>query len=103
MRAYMSRVGIDVRLSMIKGVVDSYRECRAWEKPGDAVMPLIPPGKFNEEVECDLMSYKQHIVFHIIDRCIRWAAGQGIAECGSGLLSQLLDAARPSHGAVFRR
>eukprot|EP00959_Pyramimonas_sp_CCMP1952_P157712 3297722-Pyramimonas_sp.AAC.1 len=43
-------------------------------------MPSSLSGKFIEEVECDLMFYKQHIVFRIIDRCTRWAAGQQVAD-----------------------
>ena len=33
------------------------------------------PTKFNEEGACDLMFYKRHIAFHIIDRAIRYADG----------------------------
>eukprot|EP00959_Pyramimonas_sp_CCMP1952_P344732 7219900-Pyramimonas_sp.AAC.1 len=39
------------------------------------------PGTFNNEVECDLMVYKkEHNLFHIIDRCIRYAIGMGIPD-----------------------
>eukprot|EP00959_Pyramimonas_sp_CCMP1952_P147149 3079875-Pyramimonas_sp.AAC.1 len=37
------------------------------------------PGKFNEEVECHLMFYKQeHTICQIIDRCSRDATGIAI-------------------------
>eukprot|EP00959_Pyramimonas_sp_CCMP1952_P098973 2069030-Pyramimonas_sp.AAC.1 len=54
------------------------RGCGARDKPGHAVMPSIArPGKLQDEVECDLMFYKQEQqVFRIIDRCLR---------CGSGI------------------
>ena len=39
------------------------------------------PGKFNDEVECDLFFYKQeNSVFHIVDRCIRFGAGMEISD-----------------------
>eukprot|EP00959_Pyramimonas_sp_CCMP1952_P097995 2048129-Pyramimonas_sp.AAC.1 len=80
MRLILRKTGLDnVRLNLIKGVCDTCGECRAWDKPGHTVMPPIAlPGKFNDEVECDLMSYRQeHNIFHIIDRCIRCATGIG--------------------------
>eukprot|EP00959_Pyramimonas_sp_CCMP1952_P371297 7775457-Pyramimonas_sp.AAC.1 len=76
MRLVLSKIGLDnVRLNLIKGVGDTCRECRAWDKPGHTVMPSTAlPGKCIEEVDCDLMVYKQeHNIFHIIDRCIRYA------------------------------
>eukprot|EP00959_Pyramimonas_sp_CCMP1952_P288635 6035999-Pyramimonas_sp.AAC.1 len=34
------------------------------------------PGTLNEEVECDMMFYKQKDnIFHVLDRCIRYATG----------------------------
>ena len=80
MRHLLAGAGIDeVRLNMIRLVCDTCRECRAWEKPGHSTLPSLSlPGKFLDEAECDLFIYKQHIVFHIIDRCIRWAAGREI-------------------------
>eukprot|EP00959_Pyramimonas_sp_CCMP1952_P062162 1299306-Pyramimonas_sp.AAC.1 len=67
---------------MIKGVCDTCRECKAWDKPGHTVMPSAAlPGTFNEEVECDLVFYKQeHNIFHTIDRCIRYATGIEIPD-----------------------
>eukprot|EP00959_Pyramimonas_sp_CCMP1952_P251103 5248278-Pyramimonas_sp.AAC.1 len=58
---------------------DTCRERRAWDKPGHTVMPCTaPPGKFNQEVECDLMFYKQeHNICYIIHRCIRYATWNG--------------------------
>eukprot|EP00959_Pyramimonas_sp_CCMP1952_P321326 6724069-Pyramimonas_sp.AAC.2 len=45
-RAIPSRVGLDlVRLNMMKGVVDSHRERRAWEKTCNAIVPsMSSPG-----------------------------------------------------------
>eukprot|EP00959_Pyramimonas_sp_CCMP1952_P176546 3689723-Pyramimonas_sp.AAC.1 len=76
---------------MIKGVRDTSRECRAWDKPGHAVIPSTAlPGKSNEEVECDLMLYKQERnIFHTIDRCIRYATGM---EMPDKTMTSVLDA-----------
>ena len=80
MRSILKDVGLDeVRLNMIKPIVDTCRECRAWERQGTSTLPSVSmPSSFNQEVECDLFFYKKYIVFHIVDRCIRWAAGQEI-------------------------
>eukprot|EP00959_Pyramimonas_sp_CCMP1952_P240930 5035455-Pyramimonas_sp.AAC.1 len=78
MRLFLTKAGLDnVRLNLIKGVCDTRRECGAWEEAGRAYVPSTAlPGKFNVEVGCDLMFYKQeHKLFHIIDRCIRYATG----------------------------
>eukprot|EP00959_Pyramimonas_sp_CCMP1952_P139974 2929242-Pyramimonas_sp.AAC.1 len=48
------------------------------------------PGKFNEEVECDLMFYKQEQkIFQIIGRCIRYATG---VEIPDKTVTSILDA-----------
>eukprot|EP00959_Pyramimonas_sp_CCMP1952_P166477 3479837-Pyramimonas_sp.AAC.1 len=78
MRLILSKISLDsVGLNPIKGICDACRECRAWGKPGHTSMPSTALlGKFNEEVECDLMFYKkEHRIFHSIDRCIRYATG----------------------------
>eukprot|EP00959_Pyramimonas_sp_CCMP1952_P246379 5150050-Pyramimonas_sp.AAC.1 len=82
------------------GVVDSCRECKAWEKPGDAVMPSMShPGKFSEEIECNLMSCKWRIGSSSTDafaglfakrlptgRCVLCRALIAIAECSAAQL-----------------
>eukprot|EP00959_Pyramimonas_sp_CCMP1952_P068637 1432622-Pyramimonas_sp.AAC.1 len=58
---------IRVRPKLIKAV--TCQECRACDMPGHTGMPSTTlPGKFNAEVECDLMFYRQeHKIFHVID------------------------------------
>eukprot|EP00959_Pyramimonas_sp_CCMP1952_P164591 3440696-Pyramimonas_sp.AAC.1 len=95
MRLILSRIGQDsVGLNLIRGVCHTCRECREWDKPGHAVMPSAAlPGKFNEEVECDLMFYKrEHSLFHIIDRCMRYANG---IEIPDKTMTSILDAYHP--------
>ncbi len=69
--------GIDeTRLAMIQPIIDTCRECRAWQKRGNVIMPSLSlPTKFNEQGECDLMFYKRNIGFHCIDRAIRLSGG----------------------------
>ena len=82
----MSRIlraaGIDeVRLDMNQPIIDTCRECRAWQKRGNVVMPSLSlPTKFNEQGECDLMFYKRHIAFHITDREIRLSDGCQVSD-----------------------
>eukprot|EP00959_Pyramimonas_sp_CCMP1952_P377107 7898854-Pyramimonas_sp.AAC.1 len=45
------------------------------------MLSTASPGKFNDAVDCDLVFYKQqHHIFHIIDRCIRYATGMEIPD-----------------------
>eukprot|EP00959_Pyramimonas_sp_CCMP1952_P284403 5945185-Pyramimonas_sp.AAC.1 len=47
------------------------------------------PRRFNEEVEGDLMFYKQeHNIFHITDRCMRYATG---VEIPGKTMTSILD------------
>ena len=82
MRTILQLAGIDeVRLAMIKPIVDTCRECRAWQKRGNAVMSSVEiPTKFNEKGECDLMFYKRSIAFHILDRAIRLSDGCQVSD-----------------------
>ena len=82
MRQILQAAGVDqVRLNMIKGVVDTCRDCRAWQRPGNTVLPSTTIStKFCEHGEVDLMFYKRKVVFHIIDRAIRYAEGMEIPD-----------------------
>ena len=82
MRTLLAAAGLDeVRLAMIAPIVDTCRECRAWQKRGNEVMPSVSiTTKFNEQGECDLMFYKRSIAFHIIDRALRVSDGCEVAD-----------------------
>ena len=77
MRNILTSAGLDeIRLAMIKPIVDTCRECRAWQKRGNEIMPSYQIStKFNQHGETDLMFYKKNIGFHIIDRAIRLSDG----------------------------
>ena len=91
MRGILQRAGIDaVRLDMIKSVVDTCRECRAWQRPGNEVVQSVSlPTKFLEEGEADLLFYKKYIAFHIVDRTLRFGDAEDIPDKST---STLLDA-----------
>eukprot|EP00959_Pyramimonas_sp_CCMP1952_P358185 7500037-Pyramimonas_sp.AAC.1 len=66
---------------MIKEICDTCRGCRSWERLGNSTPPSVSlPGNWLDEGEVDLMFYKKRTISHIMDRCIRLAAGQEI--CG---------------------
>ena len=57
-------------LDKIPGIISTCRECRVWAKGGKATVPSVTLSeRFNQHVECDLMFYKQHIIFHLMCRC----------------------------------
>eukprot|EP00959_Pyramimonas_sp_CCMP1952_P074098 1548474-Pyramimonas_sp.AAC.1 len=82
MRLILDKVGLDnVRLNMIKEVCDTCRECRAWERLGNSTLPSVSlPGNWLVEGEMDLIFYKKRTICHIMDRCIRLAAGPEISD-----------------------
>ncbi len=61
---------------LVPGILDTCKECRRWKPPAaETQVAMRISAKFNEHVECDLLFYRTFIVFHLIDRCIRWHAG----------------------------
>ena len=68
---------------MIKGIVDTCRECRAWQRPGNTVLPSVKlPEKFNGSVQGDVFFYKgeTYKAFHVIDECLRFSMAEEIAS-----------------------
>ena len=91
MRTILKAVGLEeAKLNMIKPIVDTCRECRAWQRRGNRSIPSISlPTKFLDEGECDLMFYKRKIAFHIIDRAIRYG---GACQIENKETATLIDA-----------
>ncbi len=62
-------------LDLIPEIVQTCQICREWSKPGpDNVCSVELADTFNAQVEADLLFVGKHIVFHMLDRCIRWHA-----------------------------
>ena len=73
-------VGIEPkRLAMIKAIVDTCRECRAWQPAGNTVLPSGNlPERWLQAGEGDILFYKgvDHAAFHIMVRALRYG------DCG---------------------
>ena len=62
-------------INLVPEVVDTCRECRAWQRPGPEPTPSVDLAvKQNDQVEGDLLFYKEYIVWHMVDRADRWHA-----------------------------
>ena len=79
-------------IRLVPDIVSTCRECRAWAAPGPAPTPAIElTTKQNDQVEADLMFYKDLIVFHMIDRADRWHAGQLVSGKTWEILTEAID------------
>ena len=68
-------------LDMVPDIVDTCKECRKWQRPGNETIAASSLStKFNEHVEMDLMFYRKFIVCHFIDRASRWHAAK-VIDC----------------------
>ena len=68
-------------LQRIPAIVDTCRECRAWQRPGPDVTPSVDlVMQQNEQVEGDLLFYKDYIVWHMVDRADRWHAATVVPD-----------------------
>jgi hypothetical protein len=65
-------------VALIPAIIDTCRECRAWQSPGHDPTPSVEIAvKQNDQCECDILFYKQYLIFHVLDRADRWhAAGE---------------------------
>jgi hypothetical protein len=78
-------------LDVIPDIVDTCRECRRWQKPGnETIASANISTKFDEDVEMDLMFYKEDTVCHCIDRASRWRATKSIADKTDQTLAEAL-------------
>ncbi len=104
MRVILKAVGLDeVRLNMIKPIVDTCRECRAWAKKGNAILPSHSLSlNFLDEGEMDLMFYKTFTAFHCIDRCIRLSGSAPSAGKESAHIIEAYTTAWIQHHGPFK-
>ena len=62
-------------IDQVQSIVDTCRICRSWQDVAPkAVTSSSLCTYFNEEIQVDLMFWKQHIICHIIDVAVRFAA-----------------------------
>ena len=60
-------------------IIDTCRECRMWQPQGPDPTPSVEIAtKQNEQVEGDILFYKDFKIWHMIDRADRWHAAMCI-------------------------
>ena len=58
-------------LEQIPEIIKTCRECRIWVTPAPATQQSVTlPARFGQQVESDLLFYKEHIIFHSICRAV---------------------------------
>ena len=92
MRDLLAAVGLPQRiLDMATTVVKTCRECRQWELPGKATRTTtFLPDRFNQRVEADILFVLQFMLFHLVDSCTRFHAGEVIDSKTEDTLLQAL-------------
>ena len=61
--------------------MDTCRICRQWVRPTPkSITSTKLATAFNEVVQWDILFHKRFMVNHLMDECIRWAAGSIIAS-----------------------
>jgi hypothetical protein len=76
---------------MVVIVVKTCRECRQWERPGVATQTTaFLPERFNQRVEADILFVLQYMLFHLVDACTRFHAGEVIDDKTEETLIQTL-------------
>ena len=68
-------------LSLVPSIIDTCSICRNWQRvgPKSATTTRLPTA-FNAEVQVDLLFYKDKVILHCIDACIRWSAACVLAD-----------------------
>ena len=80
MHRVLERCGVsEAVLKLLPEIVQKCKVCREWARPGPSnASNLEVADTFNKQVEADLLLVHKFIIFHTIDRCTRWHAGQTI-------------------------
>jgi len=78
MRRMLERCGVsEAVLKLLPEIAQTCKVCREWARPGPSnASNLEVADTFNKQVEADLLFIHKFIIFHMIDRCTRWHAGQ---------------------------
>jgi len=60
---------------MIPQIIETCRECRIWQSPAPSITPaVILITKQNDTIQADILFYKKHMAWHMIDVADRWHA-----------------------------
>ena len=93
MKKLLERVGVSHKvLDVLPEVVQTCQVCREWQKSGpDNVCSIDLVDTINQRVECDLVFIDSHVIFHMLDRCVRWHATKVITNEEADTLIEALD------------
>ena len=93
MERVLSAAGVSPAiLSQIPAVLDTCRECRAWQKPGPDPSPTVELATRQDEyIEADIMFYKEHMIWHMIDRADRLHAATEITSKAATSLCEAIE------------
>ena len=93
MEKILHAAGVPERIiAMIPSIIDTCRECRVWMAPNHDPTPTVDLCCVrNEQVEADIMFYKKHMVWHMLDRADRWYQGVVIHGKDSESLQSAMD------------
>ena len=79
-------------LDMVPDTIQTCRTCRTWESPGQEPTPTVELViKQDEQVEADIMFYRRHLIWHMLDRADRWHAACEIEGKQSETLCEAMD------------
>ena len=71
---------------MVADIIDTCRECRAWASAAAQVTPSVELATApDQEVEADILFFRQYPIWHMLDRADRWHAAkvlEGQGEAG---------------------
>ena len=100
MEKVLRAAGLPARiLSMIPQVVETCRECRAWQRPGPAITSAVDlVVKQNDTVQADILFYKIHLVWHMVDVADRWHAA---VEITNKTIKEICDAIATSWVSIY--
>ena len=71
-------------LDLIKGVIDTCKVCRLWQRPGrSAVTSSRLSTEFNSVLQVDLLFVGAIIICHICDEATRWSGGSIVKGKGA--------------------
>ena len=82
MRTLLSAAGVPAEiLPLVQQITDTCTICRNWARPGPRTITSVSvTTRFNEEIQMDLLFYKDKVILHLLDRTTRFTVARRIAS-----------------------
>ncbi|CAE7261221.1 pol [Symbiodinium sp. KB8] len=82
MKTLLTAAGVSPEIMvLVQQIVDTCDICRNWTRPGPrTVTSATVTTRFNEEIQVDLLFYRDKIILHMIDRTTRFTVARRIAS-----------------------